>query len=206
MGNAAAAFLSSWHITSHTPTVWVLPLYALAWYGCATGGGMVWWAILVQMLGGAIAALVLIYALPTTEKGAPPVRLLHLPIVGPRFVLHFIASVVGTFCYAFLYWLQLATARAIDPSHVWQPWLGPLVASALALATDSTVNWARRTWVGTTAHTPPVRWVVYSLSSILVVCIDVAVHADHWTAYLFPAVWVILALQVALAPYAAKRQ
>ncbi len=200
MGNAAAAFLASWHITSHTPSVWVAPLYALAWYGCATSGGMPWWAILVQMLGGAVAALALILALPSAEHGAPPVRLLHLPIVGPRFVLHFIASVVGALAYGFLYWLQLASAHAIDPAHVWQPWLGPLVASALALATDATVNWARRTWVGASTHTPAVRWVLYVLVSMLVVCIDVAAHADHFTALLLPVVWALLVLQAACAP------
>ena len=131
--------------------------------------------------------------MPTTEAGAPAVRWYAVPMAGPRFLLHFISTVMGCLAYGFLYFTDLNEDH-IDPHHVLQPWHGPLTASALVLATDAMIHWARRNWVDRRLYTPANRWVVFVCITVLVVSIDLLCHADHWVTYLLLIVLVFLAV------------
>lgn len=199
MGNSAAAFLAIYHCTYHTPSIWVIPFISLSSYGCWRAD-MPWWAILVQSLGGATAALGLLFWMPTTEPGAPTVRWYAMPMAGTRFLLHFICTVVGCLSYGFIYFTDLNVAHMIDPHHVLQPWHGPLTATILSLATDAMIHWARRNWVDRRSYTPAKRWVSFACISITVACIDMCVHADHWSTYLMMVALLVLGMQLAIAP------
>ena len=199
MGNAAASYLAVFHMCYHTPSLWVVPFIAISSYGCWRSN-MPWWAILVQGLGGAATAFGLIHWMPTTEAGAPSVRWYAMPMSGTRFLLHFLCTVVGCLAYGFLYFTDLNVAHMIDPHHVLQPWHGPITASMLALSTDAMMHWARRNWVDRRAFTPAQRWVYFACISVLVVCIDMWVHADHWSIYLMAVALLLLGVQLAAAP------
>ncbi len=199
MGNSAGAFLAAFHICYHTPSVWASPLILLASIG-AVSAHVPWWSILIQSLGGAVSALSLLLRMPTTAPGEPPINAFALPLSQSRFFLQWGSSVTGVLCYGLIYYIDMPTAHLIDPHHVLQPWVGPMAALSLALAVDACMHVARRLWNRNPQRTPPGRTVAFALCSALVVAVDICVHAEHWSAFLAPAVWLFLAMQVLLAP------
>lgn len=198
MGAALGVGLASFCVLYHTPSIFGAILLPVAAVG-AVHSALPWWSILIQIIVGSILGIALHIVFPTVNPNEPRFSLFAMPVTRSRFLLHWISSLTSTLCYGFLYYLDLPTARLVDPKHVFTPWVGPLTATALVLAIDAAMHMARRSFISTALHTPPVRGQVAAFIQIFVTVVDLLVHAEHWSTYLLPIIVVLLALQVYIA-------
>lgn len=190
--------LGTFAIVYHCPSIYGAALIPIPIVG-ALQAALPWWGILIHVPVGIVSALVLILKFRTTAPSEPPINLLAMPVSRPRFVMRWISAFVASLSYGFLYYLDIPTARLVDPSHVLLPWPGPAISLCISICIDALMSVARRAWVGRPQYTPPIRSHVFTFLCLIAVCIDLSTHAEHWSTPLIFLLPLLFGLQLYIA-------
>ena len=195
MGASLGVSLASFSVMYHTPSLFGAVLVLVSTAG-AVHVRLPWWSVLLQAVAGSAAGLGLHVLFPTVNPNEPRFNILAMPVTKSRFMLHWVSALAATICYGFLYYLDMPTARLVDPRHVFMPWVGPLTSTATYLAVDGAMHMARRAFVNAKRHTPPTRAQAAAVVCVAVTVIDLMVHGEHWSTYLLPVAVLLFILQL----------